>query len=372
MDTVEERFANSICTVHQGQLAMQSMAFFPASLMMVLCYLVWMQDSFFIALMGMTQILLTFIPSLIFFRYVLGQEYFGVLNLIAIFVMLGIGVANLFVFSDQYHHFRYERDFSVRMQKAFNVAAKAMFATSCTTCISFVSNATSVFPAVSSFGLFAAMLVIMNYFAVITFFPSVISVYHHKFRERWWDHPSLLFRCKKSVPNEIESNGDEKKDYALVRFFKDMWARIVIKYRFVIVLFYIGLLVVASILMTQLEPDEDFHTTLPDGNNYKEYTDIMIDYFARAGNPRNIEVRWVSGIDVENPIDRSGTQETDIDGRCLTLPRALFMASTDKIHFAVSRTMASPTLLTVQPTTQLQPKPRYGHFKLATICSLEM
>lgn len=297
---------------------MQSVSFFPASLLMVLCYLIYMQDSFFIALMGMAQIMLTFLPSLIFYRYVLGQKYFGVLNLIAIFIILGIGVANLFVFSDQYHHFRREKHFSVRMQKAFNVAAKAMFATSCTTCISFVSNATSVFPAVSSFGLFAAMLVIMNYFAVITFFPAVISLYHQKIRNVWWDHPSLLFRCRRTVPSETEQDEEEaggtKREYVIVRLFRDTWAPLVIKYRYIIVLIYAGVFAITLYGTMQLEPEEEVPTTLPKGNNYLEYTDIMIDYFARAGNPRNIEVRWVSGIDPESPIDRSGTVETDIDG----------------------------------------------------------
>jgi len=301
----------------ESELAMKSFAFFPASLCMVLLYLIYMQDSFFIAFMGMAQIMLTFVPSLIFYRYVLAQKYFGVLNLISIFIILGIGVANLFVFSDQYHHFRLEKDFAARIQKVFNVAAKATFATSCTTCISFVSNATSVFPAVSSFGIFSAVLIVMNYIAVISFFPAVISIYHKKIRERWWDHPSLLFRCKKEVPSETEEDrnhpGQIKEENSLVRFFRDWWAPMVIKFRFVILLLFTVVFAVALYGTMQLEPEEEVPTTLPDGNNYKEYPDIIIDYFARAGNPRDIEVRWVSGIDIDNPVDRSGTDRTDIE-----------------------------------------------------------
>jgi len=299
----------------ESQLALESMKFFPLSLLMVLCYLIYMQDSFFIATMGILQILLTFIPSIICFSYVFQQEYFGVLNLVAVYIIIGIGVANLFVFSDQYHNFRFEKNFTLRMQKAWNVAAAASFATSITTCISFISNSMSVFPAVSSFGIFSASLVTMNYFAVISFFPAVISVYHNKIRPCWWDHPSLLFCCKRTVPDEVEpdSNSEEQKEYALVRFFRDTWAPRVIKYRYVIIVIFAGIFAAALLTTMQLEPDEEAPTTLPDGNNYKEFNDIMIDYFARAGNPRNIEVRWVSGIDVDNPIDRSGTEESDID-----------------------------------------------------------
>ena len=38
-----------------------------------------------------------------------------------------------------------------------------------------------------------------------------------------------------------------------------------------------------------------------------------VEYFARAGNPSAIEVYWVSGIDPDDPIDRSGTEPTDLD-----------------------------------------------------------
>lgn len=36
-----------------------------------------------------------------------------------------------------------------------------------------------------------------------------------------------------------------------------------------------------------------------------------MEYFARAGNPRAIEVRWVSGINPDDPIDRAGTDDTN-------------------------------------------------------------
>ena len=44
---------------------------------------------------------------------------------------------------------------------------------------------------------------------------------------------------------------------------------------------------------------------------YFQYSDILVDYFARAGNPELIEVRWVGGINPDTPIDREGTDETN-------------------------------------------------------------
>lgn len=137
-----------------GLLAMQSISFFHFCLILVLLYLIYMQDSMFIGLMGIMQILLAFVPTLLVYRYVVGEDYLGILNLIAVYIILGIGVDDIFVFADQFHHQREEKQFDLRMQKTYNLAGKAIFTTSCTTFISFISNAGSAFPAVATFGLF--------------------------------------------------------------------------------------------------------------------------------------------------------------------------------------------------------------------------
>jgi hypothetical protein len=250
---------------------------------------------------------------------------------------MGIGVDDIFVFADQFQHQRDEKQLDVRMQKTYNVAGKAIFTTSCTTFISFISNATSAFPAVSTFGIFAAVLVAMNYLAVVTFFPAICAVYHTRIRHVWWDHPSLLFCCNRTVPGSHENDeaGVEREDdesatneaddktggvgnpehssdeSAMVAFFRDRWAPMIIKFRYPIVIFYGAVFIAAMYGAAQLEPDEEAPSTLPDGNNYKEYPQVLLDYFARAGNPRAIEVRWVSGIDPDDPIDRSGTDDTN-------------------------------------------------------------
>ena len=339
-----------------GSLAIASMIFFPISLVIVLLYLMYMQDSIFLGFAGIGQILLSFIPTILVYGYVIGEDYIGILNLIAIYIILGIGVDNLFVFCDQFHHQRHYQDKQLdkRLQKTFNVAGKAMFTTSCTTFISFISNARSAFPAVSTFGLFAALLVLMNYLAVIIYFPAVYTVYYTRIRKIWFDHPSLLCCCKfdTNVPgieeheeqnDKGEGNDDEEDDddeeeaadgvdkskkkkkhkkknaktvvegeSALVAFFRDTWAPMIVKLRYPIVVFYTIVFVLAAYGTTQLEPDKDAPSTLPIDNNYKVYRDVVLKYFQRAGNPSAIQVRWVSGIDPDYPIDREGTDSTNL------------------------------------------------------------
>lgn len=57
----------------EGDLAIRSFALFPFSIIFVLVYLIYMQDSFFVGLAGIGQILLTFVPSLLLYRYVVGE-----------------------------------------------------------------------------------------------------------------------------------------------------------------------------------------------------------------------------------------------------------------------------------------------------------
>ena len=194
----------------------------------------------------------------------------------------------------------------MRMQKTFSTASSAMFTTSCTTFVSFISTAASVFPAVSTFGTFAALLVLFNYLAVITFFPAVYAVYYTRVRKIWWDHPSLLFCCKrpgrgnKDRPKEggkdvagedrsdkasdedsreekveaeerendegesnkedeasTESDVKAEQDSALVVFFRDRWAPLMVKLRYPIIVFYLAIFAAAIVGTTQLSPDEN-------------------------------------------------------------------------------------------------------------------
>ncbi|CAB9512861.1 dispatched homolog 3 [Seminavis robusta] len=332
-----------------GYLAMVSFSFFPASIFFVLVYLTYMQDSIFIGLVGIMQILLSFLPGVLLYRYLFQETYLGILNLIAVYIILGIGVSNLFVFCDQFNHHVGEKRFDQRMQKTFNTVARTCFNTSCTTFVSFMSNAVSVFPAVAAFGLFAALLVLVNYCAVILFFPSAYAVYFKHIKHRWYDHPSRIICCnttpwtddifvvaevtnddnvKASHENDSDEYGVERTEVSetqtqadeesrqgdsrgLVTFFRETWGPMVIKFRFLIVIFFLGVFGGALYLMGQLEPEEDIPQILPDSNNYVQYSDVLLENFARAGNPTAIQVYWVSGINPDEPIDRTGTVDTN-------------------------------------------------------------
>ena len=78
-----------------GKLALGSFLF-------VLIYLSVMNKSFFLGLFGMLMVLANFIPAILLYRFIGGYTYFGTLNILAIFIILGIGADDIFVFLDTY------------------------------------------------------------------------------------------------------------------------------------------------------------------------------------------------------------------------------------------------------------------------------
>eukprot|EP00549_Striatella_unipunctata_P025511 CAMPEP_0118725018 /NCGR_PEP_ID=MMETSP0800-20121206/32911_1 /TAXON_ID=210618 ORGANISM="Striatella unipunctata, Strain CCMP2910" /NCGR_SAMPLE_ID=MMETSP0800 /ASSEMBLY_ACC=CAM_ASM_000638 /LENGTH=846 /DNA_ID=CAMNT_0006633679 /DNA_START=84 /DNA_END=2624 /DNA_ORIENTATION=+ len=334
-DGVDVYFADTeggMSAAEQGYSATQSFLLFPFSVLFVLVYLIYMQDSIFVGCVGIMQILLSFVPGLILYRYIFGTEYLGVLNLISIYIILGIGVDDIFVFCDQWNHNAGTKRLDLRLQQTWSTAAKNLFTTSCTTFVSFMSNAASAFPAVATFGLFSALMIIVKYVAIITFFPAAYTMYWTHIRDQYWfDHPSKLccFCCGKKDKKETTNEDDEgaegeieakstggevehiEEESKLVTFFRETWAPYMVRFRYIVIVIFAAIMIGAIILALGLEPDEESPNTLQDDNNYVQEQKVLLKYFARAENPRNIEVHWISGIDPDDPIDRSGTDDTN-------------------------------------------------------------
>lgn len=184
----------------------------------------------------------------------------------------------------------------------------------------------------------------MNFFAVTLYYPSVFSLYFKFIRHKWWDHPSRVICCNRTpftddildeddiakaednnvaISSEREEDAEESetkeekeqisepKGSRAVAFFRDTWAPLIIKLRFLVLLVFLGIFIAAVVIASGLEPDESPPNTLPTDNNYYQYNDVLLDHFARAGNPLALKVHWVSGINPDDPIDRSGTSDTN-------------------------------------------------------------
>ena len=152
------------------------------SCLLVFVYTVWHTKSVLLAISSLMMICLTF-PVCFFFYFefctVDGSTSLGLLNVLGVYVILGIGVDDVYVFLAAFEQCAVGA-VSVEQQlgRAFSRAAKAMLTTSATTAFAFLSNQVSSIPVILSFSRFMAILVILNYIFVITIFPAMLMVLH--------------------------------------------------------------------------------------------------------------------------------------------------------------------------------------------------
>ncbi len=129
----------------------------------------------------------SFFGANLVYRYVFDFKYFGVFHVLSIFIILGIGVDDIFIYYDTWVASE-DRPFASldhRLADVFYHAATSMLITSLSTAISFYTNAISPLLAISSFGLFSGLLVTVNFIAVMAHFPSVVLMHHQYFKDPW-------------------------------------------------------------------------------------------------------------------------------------------------------------------------------------------
>ncbi|XP_061195977.1 protein dispatched homolog 1-like [Saccostrea echinata] len=147
----------------------------------------WIQTkSFFITFFGIFSILTSFLLANLVYRYVFNYEYFGFFHIISMFIILGIGADDVFVFYDSWRLTGDEEypTLAHRLTDCYFRAAKTTFITSLTTMAAFLVSGTSPLLPVASFGLFTGVLVGVNYICDLIYFPTAIILYSEKIRPR--------------------------------------------------------------------------------------------------------------------------------------------------------------------------------------------
>eukprot|EP01084_Bolivina_argentea_P181575 313584_1 len=136
------------------------------------CYI----RSLFLTLFGLISILSSFIPCFTIINILYGDS-FNFIGLISVWIILGIGCDDIFVFISSYRRSSIYLSDIKRMSFAFREAGTAMLVTSVTTAFSFYSLCFSKISPVPEFGFLVGTLVIINYFLVMTFFPAILQTY---------------------------------------------------------------------------------------------------------------------------------------------------------------------------------------------------
>eukprot|EP01060_Flectonema_neradi_P010169 TRINITY_DN172_c0_g1_i1.p1 TRINITY_DN172_c0_g1~~TRINITY_DN172_c0_g1_i1.p1 ORF type:complete len:1298 (+),score=233.24 TRINITY_DN172_c0_g1_i1:410-3895(+) len=157
------------------------------SFLFVYLYLQIHTGSFFLATLGMIQVIMPFPMGYFVYRVIFQIKAFYGLSTLTLYIVLAIGADDIFVFMDNWVQadVRPRADnctyMKGRMAHSWKIAGTAMGITSVTTMAAFIATMTSPLMEIGLFGLFAAILVFFDYLLVMTFFAAAVVIYHRNF-----------------------------------------------------------------------------------------------------------------------------------------------------------------------------------------------
>lgn len=227
----------------------------------------WLQTgSLWITGWAIFSILSSFNIANLIYRVILDYRYFGVFHVLSIFIILGIGADDIFVFTDtwkQSEGVQFPSE-AHRLDFVYRRAAKAMFITSFTTIVAFLSNVPSPLLAISSFGMFSSVLVFVNYCSVVIFFPTVV-IMHSRYRKGkcFCCLFTNLTTCKQKPPQDGDGSAQNRRKRFgkyIIEFFEEAFFNKVVKHkitRYVVLALFLAVIIVSIVFAVGMEPNED-------------------------------------------------------------------------------------------------------------------
>ena len=206
-------------------LVFRDMSLVIGSICFIMLFLLFQTGSFWVSGWAVLSIMTGFSGANLIYRIALDFRYFGIFHVLAIFILLCIGADDVFVFYDTWKfsaHYQY-KSLAHRLSDCYRKAAGAMLYTSLTTAVAFAVSAASPLLGISTFGLFSALLIVVNYISVIVFFPTVIVTYHI-----YWENYKCCCCCPRDassvadvndpVPTTSKKKKNGKRHNVVVRF----------------------------------------------------------------------------------------------------------------------------------------------------------
>lgn len=153
------------------------------SIMFVIGFLTYHTKSFFLGGFGMLLILSTFPISLVLYRYITQVTFYSSLHNLAVFIVLGIAADDIYVVVDAWNQSEtlpelYGKDENEtrikRMSYTYRRSWKTIIVTSSTTSIAFFANLSSSLMPIQAFGIYAGILIMVNYLVFVFYFPALL------------------------------------------------------------------------------------------------------------------------------------------------------------------------------------------------------
>ena len=116
------------------------------------------------------------------YKVVLRIEYFDFIHILAVFLILGIGADDVFVVFDAWTQSKIHHKTEIeRLKFTVNRSAQSVFNTSFTTASAFIVTGVTPLVPISSFGIFAALVIIVCFIFTLTLFPTTILLWDRCF-----------------------------------------------------------------------------------------------------------------------------------------------------------------------------------------------
>lgn len=342
--------------------ALKDMAFAGASIALVFLFVWFHTQSVFLAAATMLQVLLAFPVAYFVYRLVAQVRYFASLQIMTIFLILGIAADDVFVFTDAWKQAAVvlgpKVDLERRMAWTYRRAVKAMTVTSFTTAMAFFVTATSPVMPIATLGVWAGLLVLAQFGFVITLYPCATVMWHRSLRPRQLSNrfrkgeettyitteDDLAFE-RASNPEEPEASestagsssnkpstadnstaqpapgasfwaaclGSTKTEHEyrpIERFFRDVWVVWIKRARFVIIAVAVAVFGASVYLATTLEAPVDTEQFLPDNHRLSIARRLLSSAFPSSDAAMLVIARVVWGI---AGIDNSGISAYDTE-----------------------------------------------------------
>lgn len=312
------------------------------TVLFVTAFMIFVSGSYFLALNGMGMLFLNFGPTIVIYSGIFGINFFGILQVMSLFLIMSIGADDIFVMLDTWGqtNVKYwkEHDAEERLSFTLRNSGKVMLTTSLSTIASFAANATSVFPAIRTFGIFCAVLIFVNYMAVCIFYPSVMMVHELFFQDE--NSPcgtgcgsSLDFCCvfcncackncfkggccaggeglrERNLNKADVPRGDEKR--AIDEWFGGAYYEFLHKVRMLVIFAGLVIAVLFTAYAANITTDPEPPNIYPDANNYYVWGKEFKQSFTRHTSDLNV-VAWITfGLSSPGINRPKGHKDTDV------------------------------------------------------------
>lgn len=295
-------------------------------------------QSFFIAFVGMFEILISFPIALVIYRLIFRIEYVGNITGLSIFILLGIGADDIFVYFDAYRQSAHEpgvgESLSDRLLYSSRRASKAIFVTSLTTTGAFLATALSCITPLAGFGIMSATMISVMFAVHVLLFPPALVIYARHFQPMTlWTRVLRRFR-------RHESDDSKSSMGAIERFFHGPFYR-TLDHRWLrlgLLCGFVAMFVVAAKFCLRLETPSKLERWYSSKHMTQQFSDREQTAFMRSIDDSKVRVDVFWGL---AGVDTSGVNRWNLDSRGRLLLDDEFDATSEAAQMHVLNSCAA-------------------------------